>query len=260
MIDRKLKTLALAALLLLVTILLAACRDDDTDAGAGLSREEVQEIVRSEAATSATAPGPTGLTRAEVEAAIQSAMAQMPEPAISNAQIEAALQQIMAAIPEPGLTRAEVEAAIQAAIGDLPQSEPGLTADEARTLAQYAVATVPPKTSPAEYTRLTPSAGTKRRDGKPLWPTITGSRVLTTSGMSSSWTKTASSSPTSTPTSWAKISTAPLEPMRRDTPSGLKCWQPARTARGCLSFTTTPSQKTLGRITSAPSSSNTPGW
>ena len=101
MIDRKLKTVALAALLLLVSILLAACGDGNTDAAAGLTREEVQEIVRSEVATSATAPGPTGLTRAEVEAAIQSAMAQMPQPGISDAQIEAALQQIMAAIPEP---------------------------------------------------------------------------------------------------------------------------------------------------------------
>ena len=154
MIDRKLRTLALAALLLLVPILLAACGDDDTDAGAGLTREEVQEIVRSEAATSATAPEPTGLTRAEVEAAIQAAMAQMPEPGISDAQIEVALQQIMAAIPEPGLTQADVETAIKAAMADLPQSEPGLTADEARTLAQYAVATAPPKTSPAEYTRF----------------------------------------------------------------------------------------------------------
>ena len=126
MIDRKLRTLALAALLLLVPILLAACGDDDTDAGAGLTREEVQEIVRSEAATSATAPEPKGLTRAEVEAAIQAAMAQMPEPSVSDAQIEAALQQIMAAIPEPGLTQADVETAIQGAIADLPQSGPGL--------------------------------------------------------------------------------------------------------------------------------------
>ena len=59
MIDRKLKTVALAALLLLVPILLAACGDGNTDAAAGLTREEVQEIVRSEAATSAPATAPS---------------------------------------------------------------------------------------------------------------------------------------------------------------------------------------------------------
>ena len=109
--NLKLKTVALAALLLLVPILLAACDDADTDAGAGLTREEVQEIVRSEVASVAP-PGPTGLTRAEVEEAMQAAIAGMPEPDV------------------------------------------GVTADEARRLAQYAVATFPPKTSPAEYTKF----------------------------------------------------------------------------------------------------------
>ena len=56
MFDLKFKTVALAALLLVVPILLAACGDDDADTGAGLSREEVQEIVRSEVAASAPAP------------------------------------------------------------------------------------------------------------------------------------------------------------------------------------------------------------
>ena len=50
MLDLKLKTMALTALLLLVPTLLAACGDGDTDAGAGLTREEVQEIVRSDVA------------------------------------------------------------------------------------------------------------------------------------------------------------------------------------------------------------------
>ena len=128
MLDLKLKTMALAALLLLAPILLAACGDDDTDAAAGLTREEVQEIVRSEAAQ-------PSLTRAEVEEAIQAAIAGMPQP-------------------EPSLTSADVEELIQAAIADLPKPDPGLTADEAVRLARYALATVPPKTSPAEYTKF----------------------------------------------------------------------------------------------------------
>ena len=135
MLDLKLKTMALAALLLLAPILLAVCSDDDTDAAAGLTREEVQEIVRSEAAASAPAPAQPSLTRAEVEEAIQAAVAVMPQP-------------------EPSLTSADVEELIQAAIANLPKPDPGLTADEAVRLARYALATVPPKTSPAEYTKF----------------------------------------------------------------------------------------------------------
>ena len=157
MSDLKLKTVALAALLLLLPILLAACGDGDTDAGAGLTREEVQEIVRSEVA-SVAAPGPTGLTRAEVEEAIQAAIAGMPEPesGLTQADLEAAIRAAIAAMPqpEPGLTSSKVEELIMAAIADLPKPDVGITADEARRLAQYAVATVPLKTSPAEYTKF----------------------------------------------------------------------------------------------------------
>ena len=138
MFDLKFKTVALAALLLVVPILLAACGDDDADTGAGLSREEVQEIVRSEVAASAPAPvqpAQPGLTSAEVEAAIQTAMTAMPQP-------------------EPGLTSAKVEELIQAAIADQPKPNPGVTADEVRRLAQYTVATVPPKSVPAEHTKF----------------------------------------------------------------------------------------------------------
>ena len=172
--------MALAALLLLVPILLAACGDDDADTAAGLSREEVQEIVRSELG-SVSAPGSMGLTRAEAEEPVQAAIAIMPTPeaSLTQADVEAAIQVTMTPMPqaEPGLTAADVEAAIRAAIAVMPQPEPGLTsakveeliqaaitglpepeagltADEARRLAQYAVATVPPKSAPAEYTKF----------------------------------------------------------------------------------------------------------
>ena len=135
MLDLKLKTIALVALLLLVPILLAACSDDDTDAAAGLTREEVQEIVRSEVAASAPAPAQPSLTRADVEEAIQAAIAVMPQP-------------------DPSLTSADVEELIRAAIANLPKPDVGITTEEARRLAQYAVAAVPPKTSPAEYTKF----------------------------------------------------------------------------------------------------------
>ena len=155
MLDLKLKTLALAALLLLVPILMAACGDDDTDAGAGLSREEVQEIVRPEVASS-PAPAQPGVSREEVEAAVQAAISGMPEPeaGLTQADVEAAIQAAMEAMPqpEPGLTEAMVEELIQAAMADIAGT--GLTAEEAQKVAQYTVATVPSKSAPAEYTKF----------------------------------------------------------------------------------------------------------
>ena len=162
MLDLKLKTMALAALLLLVPILLAACDDGDTDAGAGLTREEVQEIVSSEAAQ-------PSLTRAEVEEAIQAAIAVMPQP-------------------EPSLTSADVEELIRAAIANLPKPDVGIPQTRPGGWPSTRWPPFLPKRllpSTPSSSLATPSAGMKRRDGKPLWTAITGSRVLTTSGMPS---------------------------------------------------------------------------
>ena len=70
--------LSLAALAVLTALLLAACGGGD----AGLSRAEVEEIVRSEMAD-APAPEP-GLNVADVEEAIRRALAEMPQPEAGN--------------------------------------------------------------------------------------------------------------------------------------------------------------------------------
>ena len=74
---RKMSALALAALGVLALLLLAAC--GDADAGPGLSRAEVEEIVRSELADAAvpSQPGP-GLTPAEVERIARGVVASIP--------------------------------------------------------------------------------------------------------------------------------------------------------------------------------------
>ena len=87
--------LLLAALAVLTALLLAGCGDGD----AGLSREEVREIVRDEMAD-APAPAP-GLTSADVEEAIRSAMAEAPQP-------------------EPGLTAAEAERIARGVAASIP--------------------------------------------------------------------------------------------------------------------------------------------
>lgn len=95
------KTLLLAqsaALFVLLLLLLVACGDGD----AGLSRAEVEEIVRAEMAE-ATAPAQPepGLTAAEVEEAIRRAIADIPEP-------------------EPGLTIADAERIARGVVASIP--------------------------------------------------------------------------------------------------------------------------------------------
>ena len=87
--------IVLAALAVLTALLLAACGDGD----AGLSRAEVEEIVRSELAD-APAPEP-GLTSADVEEAIRRALADMPQPeaGITAAQAESIARSVVASVP-----------------------------------------------------------------------------------------------------------------------------------------------------------------
>ena len=142
-----------AVLFLLAPLLFIACGGGD----AGLSRAEVEEIVREELAD---APAPArpepGLTSADVEEAIRAAMADMPQPVsgLSQEEVERIVEAAIASIPtsQPGLTSADVEDAIGAALAVMPQPEPGLTSAEAERIARGVVASIPPKSAPAEYT------------------------------------------------------------------------------------------------------------
>ena len=126
----------MAGLCLVAPTLFIACGDSD----AGLSRAEVEEIVRAELAESPAPPtAEPGLTYADVEEAIRAAMADMPQP-------------------ESGLSQEDVErivqTAIRAAIADMPRPEPGLTAAEAERIARSVVASIPPTSAPVEYTQF----------------------------------------------------------------------------------------------------------
>ena len=95
MTNRKLSKLSLALAVVLAALLLVACGDGD----AGLSRAEVEEIVRSEMAD-APAPEP-GITSADVEEAIRRALADMPQPeaGIAAAEAERIARGVVASIP-----------------------------------------------------------------------------------------------------------------------------------------------------------------
>ena len=95
---RKLRFQTTAVLAVLVPLLLVACGDRD----AGLSRAEVEEIVREEMAEApATPQSERGLTRAEVERIVQDAIADIPDP-------------------QPGLTSSEAERIARGVIASIP--------------------------------------------------------------------------------------------------------------------------------------------
>ena len=87
-----------AALFLLAPVLFVACQDDD----AGLSRAEVEEIVRAEMAEAPATPQPEpGLTAADVEEAVRQALEAMPEldSVLSRAEVEGIVRAAIASIP-----------------------------------------------------------------------------------------------------------------------------------------------------------------
>ena len=130
--DRSLSPLILLALIVPVMLLTVACGGDD----AGLSRADVEEIVRAEMAEASPPPDPElGLTAEDVEEAIHKAMADMPQP-------------------EQGLSRGDVEEIVKAAFAELSQPQSGLTSAEAEQIARGVVASIPPKSAPAEYTKF----------------------------------------------------------------------------------------------------------
>ncbi len=77
--------------------------------------------------------GDAELTRADVQEIVRAEMAAAPTPA-------------------PGVTSADVDETVRGAIADIKQS--GLTEDGARHIARAAIASIPPRSAPAEYTRF----------------------------------------------------------------------------------------------------------
>ena len=136
-----LAALALGALVLAVPL---ACGGGDE----GLSRTDVEEVVRTELAEAPAPPmAEPGLTAAEVEAAVREAISVMvqPAPGLSEAQVEEMVQAAVASIPEPqpGITAAEVEAAVLAAVAAMVQPAPGLSEAQVEEMVQAAIASIP---------------------------------------------------------------------------------------------------------------------
>ena len=117
MVNRKLSISTLSTLAVAMLLPLVACGDRD----AGLSRAEVEEIVRAEMAA---VPAPTqpepGLTWKDVEEIVQAAIASIPEP-------------------QPGLTSVEAERIARSVVASIPpKSTP---ADYTRFIVENAIST-----------------------------------------------------------------------------------------------------------------------
>ena len=82
--------------------------------------------------------GDSGLTRAEVEEIVRAEMPESTAPPKSD----------------PGLTEAEVERIVESALAEIEQPQAGLTAAEAERIARGVVASIPSRSSPAEYTKF----------------------------------------------------------------------------------------------------------
>ncbi len=141
-----------AALFLVAPMLFVACAESD----AGLSRAAVEEIVRAEMAVStAQLQAEPGLTAAEVEEAIRRALDGISQP-------------------DSELSNSEVEQIVNAALADLPQPQPqnGLTSAEAEEIARGVVASIPPKSAAAEYTKFVVDNAISRYETKGLDATL----------------------------------------------------------------------------------------
>ncbi len=104
----------------LVVLVVTGCTGDFLS-GTATSRAEVLEIVRAENARTAS---------------------------ISNENAT------NVTTPVQGLSREDVEDVIREVLSEMEGTESGITLEEARTVIQSSLAAIPPKTSPAEYTKF----------------------------------------------------------------------------------------------------------
>ena len=170
--------LASVSLIVIIALVLSACGGGDM----GLTRAEVEEVVRTELAAVPPPTAPSApLTEAHVEGVVNRALAEMPqpEPGLTRVEVEEIVEAAVADIPQPqpgltteeaqriaraavadipqpqpGLTTEEAERIARAAIADIPQPQPGLTTEEAQRIARAVVADIPPRSVPADYTKF----------------------------------------------------------------------------------------------------------
>ena len=164
-------------------ILAMACGDGSNgDADAGLSRVEVESIVRSEMERSeASQPG---LTQADVERIAQATVADR----LTYEDVETIMRESMADISamtpgNGGLTSSDVDEMIRAALDSAPQPEPGLSEAEVERIVRRAIENIPQPQPPepgltrAEVERIARAEATIMPPPIPPEPGLTRAEV-----------------------------------------------------------------------------------
>ena len=165
-------------LLLFASTMLFGCRDADVNTPPSLSQSEVEQIVRAEMTREQPAAVNPGLTHAEVEEIVQAAIADIsasePETPLNSSDVQGIVQDAIAGLPTPetGLSPTDVEEIVQAARAEPAQAEPGLGREEVQRIARNAVATIPLKSAPADYTRFFVDNAVSRYETEGLEATI----------------------------------------------------------------------------------------
>ena len=142
---------ATAALALFGGASLLACSGDTENTAAGPSRAEIQQIVQAELAK--TLPDEPGITRDEVDRAIHDAL-------------EAAKA------PTTGPSQPDTDTAAEPKPADPSSPDPEVTSAKIEEMIRYAVASIPPRSDPAAYTKFVVDNAVSRYDTEGLAATV----------------------------------------------------------------------------------------
>ena len=176
-IRRRSRTALAAATLLIVAAAAAGCAGAGRGADSGLSRPEVEAVVRTELArVAAPSSAPAAMTRTEIEEAVEGAVDAAIDDAagMTRTEIEHATDAAVAAAlaaqypPEPGVTKAELAGAIRDALADAVPQEPAVTRADVEAISRRVMASVPPRSDPAAYTRFVVDNAISRYDSDGL--------------------------------------------------------------------------------------------
>ena len=174
MLRSKLKWCAVATLLLASVVLMAGCGDRSDEGEKGLSRAEVEEIVRSALAEK---PDPTpDPSLRDVEDLLSTVVAAVPTPGPGPNEDNATqlLQDPRNRLPQsdPDINRAEIEEIVARTIADAVEREPRLSREEVHQIARSVVASIPLRSAPAEYTKFFVGNAISKYDSEGLDATL----------------------------------------------------------------------------------------
>ncbi len=158
----------------LPSILLAGCGEGGDDKDMGLSRAEVEEIVQS---AIAEIPEPTpGLSKEDIEELLGTALAVAPTagPVPNESDAVQLLEDPRSRLSQSSteLSRADIEEIVANAIAEVVDNEPRLGRAEVQRIARNVVASIPLRSAPAEYTKFFVENAISKYDSEGLDATL----------------------------------------------------------------------------------------